>query len=587
MLSFEDTKVYAESIKAAYGDRDTIFEGMEDIFLMENAELPTADWIKETIDSTGRDKLLGAVRLLTAADPVWSVPREKNSDEIDQELASDVEKAASMMWTASGRIKKTPVHYLAVLSGLLYGQADIAVTRTADLVGRAATPAQKKRMEKIAARTPLMFESLNPKICYPVFDGYGLAAHYSVREMLVADVRARWGDKVLDGKKGTDVVDYSEYWDLEKHAVWVEGEDTPLLDEAHDLPVIPIASARMEGSELFDDEFKWQPFLYTMYKASSYKRASLLQTVMYTNLFTIGSNPQLVHQKSRPDSTLTTNFDQIGGVLEVPQGDSVQQLNLTAVTPEMQQMYDLLERKIETSTIYAQTLGEPLGANAPYSMVHLLSQAGRLPLVPYQRMLSNVITDAMQVGLEMLRAGKGTKVTAKGGNKGIELDFTKIPEDLELQATLDISMPQDRAQNAKTAIELSNSGMISLERAREDFLAIGQSDDEQTVIWSEQMANNQFQIKLQMQMEQMKMQMQQMMQQQPPQGMPQGMPPQGGQMPPQGMPPGMGQPPMQGEQIPPELLQQGAATDGLPLTEGLPPQGTNPDQMMPPGMGGM
>lgn len=575
-LSFEEVQAFAKEMKAAYSQRDTTFEEMDNIFLMENADLPTGKWIKETIDSTGRDKLLGAVRLLTAADPIWSVPRDKNSEDIEQKTASDLEKAAGMMWTAAGRAKKTPVHYTAVLAGLLYGQADIAVIKVEDLIKRASSPAQKKRLEKIAMRTPIIWEALNPKLCYPVFDGFGLAAHLTSREMKVVDVRNRFNEGVLEGKKNLDVVVYNEYWDLEKHVVWVDGESAALLDEEHDLPMIPVASARMEGSELFEDDFQHQPFLYTMYKGNTYKRASLLQTVMFTNLFTIGANPGIVHHKSNDNTKLVIDFTQPGGVIEVPLGDKVEPFNMKAITPEMQQMYDLLERKIETSTIYAQTLGEPLGANAPFSMVHLLSQAGRLPLVPYQRMLSNLITDAMSIGLEMLRS-TGGKLAVKGENKGIELDLNDIPEDVELRATLDISMPQDKAQDAKTAIELNRAGYISMERGREEYLGIGQSDDEQTQIWTEIMAQAQFDQRIQAMMQQAAMQAQQG--QMTPGAMPPGMP-QGQQMPPE-----MGQmPPMD-----PSMLDQTNAQPGLPLTQGQPPINMpNPDQMMPPGMpGGM
>ena len=254
--SFEEVKASAANLQSAYGERDTIFDEVEKIFLMDDAELPSKSWIKESKSPAGRNKLLGAVRLLTAADPVWSVPRDKNSDKIEQKDASNLEKAASMMWIASGRIKKTQVHYTTALSGLLYSQADIVVQSVDELIKAAGSnKALKNRLERVKKKTPVLFEALNPKICYPLFDAYGLAAHYSVREMAVVDVRARWGD-VLSDNNLTDLVNYHEYWDDEKHVVWVDGQDDALLDEEHDLPMIPIASARMEGSDLFEKEFQ-------------------------------------------------------------------------------------------------------------------------------------------------------------------------------------------------------------------------------------------------------------------------------------------------------------------------------------------
>ena len=323
-----------------------------------------------------------------------------------------------------------------------------------------------------------------------------------------------------------------------------------------------------------------------MYKGETYKRASLFQTIMFTNLFTIGSNPQIVHKKAPGSADAEIDYDVPGGKWEIDAGDSLEQFKLQAVTGDMQVMYDLIQNQIETSTLYSQTLGEPLGSNAPYSMVHLLSQAGRLPLVPYQRMLSNLVSDAMQIAFELLRAN-GSKFVVGGDKQGVEIDLNDF-EDIEIQGNLDISMPQDRTQNAKTAIELANSRMISKERAREDYLQIGQSDDEEQVIMNEAMTDVymqsqvvKFQQQQQMQMQQEMMQAQMQAQQAQGMGQPGMMPPQmppqmmQGQMP-QGMPP---------QGMPPEMLQQGAAQAGLPLTEALPPQGQpNPEEMGPPDM---
>jgi len=580
MPDFGEIKARAENIKSGFGERDKMYEAIEKIYLMDDSVMPTADWIKKTISPDARNKTIGAMRLLTATDPQWSVPRDTNSDDIDEGMASDIETACQMMWTASGRIRRRPVHIPAVLAGILYGQADITVNMTKKLLERANSN-QKKRVELAAAKTPLMFEALSPKICYPVFDAFGLAAHYSVRDMKVIDIISRWGkiaEDQLSGKKATQEIAYSEYWDSEYHSVWVAGTTKPLLHEQHGLPVIPIASGVLEGDELFDNEFRRQPFLYTTYKSGLHERQSLMLTLMYSAAFTVGSNPLMIYKSNTPGKELNIDYSNPGGIITIDSNENIEAFMPKIMSNDMRELMDVADQKSAESTLYAQVLGEPLGGNAPFSMVSLLSQAGRLPLVPYQRMLSSVITDAMQIGFALLRDAGDTTVRVGGKTVGIDLDFKAIPEDIEIEATLDIKLPQDKAQMAKMAIELVNAKLMTRARASEDFLQIGQPDKEREAIWSEDMAEIVYAQKAQDYMQKAMMKAQAAQQGQM-QGQPQGpMPP---QMPPELMGQMQGQPPMP----PGQMLEPQAAQEGLPMTEPVMPPG---EQMgMPPELGGM
>ena len=593
--TFQEIKAYADELIAAYAERDALYIEIEDAYLLNEVDMPAQDWVKISMSPDARNKTLGAVRLLTASDPKWTVPRDKNKDDLEESIASDLEKAAAMMWNGSGKTTKSPTHYGAVLSGVLYGQVDIAIISVNELIKSETNPAKKKRLQRIAKRTPLIWEILSPKVCYPVYDAFGLAAHCTMRELKVIDVKNRVGtaaEDQLTSKKNTDLVDYYEFWDETNHVIWLGGQNEPLLMVEHGLPSIPIASAVMEGGELFGDDYRWQPFLYTTVKSKTHARQSLILTLMYSNAFSTGASPINVYETNNIDKPLEIDYSLPGGLIKIERGESLAPLKRDTIDASMKELFQIAQQKAEESTMYSQTLGEPLGGNAPYSMVALLSQSGRLPLVPYQRMISSAITDAMQLGIDILRS-QGTK-KFKVGNQdmGIDLDLSVVPEDIELVATLEIDMPQDEFTQARIAMEVVKSGMLSIERARERYLNIGQSDDETKQIYKEKyidfLAQMEFQKKAQEAQMQQQMQQQQMMQAQ--QGMmPPGMQPQQGQMPPEMMgqqPPMM--PPTGPEGMPPDQMMEGMGgiPGGMPQQMPEQPPGMNPEEGLPPELQG-
>ena len=594
MKSFEEVKAYTDKIISSYGERDALYKEIDDAFLLEEIDMPNENWIKITMSPDARNKTLGAVRLLTAADPVWSVPREKNKDELNEETADSLEKAAAMMWTASGRIRKTPLHYTASLSGVLYGEIDIAIISVNELIANEKNPAKKRRLEKIAKKTPLIWEVLSPKICYPVYDVFGLAAHVVFREIKVIDATNRLGtvaQQQLEGQDKTKDVEFYEYWDEEIHAIWLGGQDQPIILKEHELPTIPIASAIVEGGDLFEDEKKWQPFLYSTIKGKIHARDSLILTLMYSNAFATGATPVNVYETNNVNKSLVIDYDTPGGVIKIERGESLTPMKRDTIDQSMKELYQITQQKAEESTIYSQTLGEPMGGNAPYSMVALLSQSGRLPLIPYQRMASNVITDAMTLGIEILRSQNYKKFKVGQTGVGINIDLSQIPEDVELVATLGIEMPQDEFSQARIAMELVKAELMSIEKAREKYLNVGQSSAETRQIYKEKyvkmLSELEFQRKAQeMQMKQQQELQNQMMQQQ--QGGGGMVPPGAGQGMPQMPPDGMMQPPPGGGGQPGDMMEGMSGIPGempMQMPQQLP--GQNPEEGMPPMEGGI
>jgi len=568
--SIETIKAKADEMRSAYAERDRVFQEVEKIYLLEDDTLPSEDWIKTVISPDPHNALIGAARIMTAADPTWDVPYDPDDEEAAK-LSSEVEKLAGAIWRQAGRVRGKPLHYQVALSALLYDEVHIADILTAELV-RASAGGRQARAKRIAAQTPLLFDVLPPRCCYAVDDGLGLAAHLTVRRMRVWDVLARWpgAEAQFANVKPGEEVEYSEYWDHEVHAVWTDRVDEPLYYGPHGLAEIPIAYAVVEGSDMWGADHRdavRQPFLWTTYKSGLYRAANIGMTVLTTMAYLIGANPKMVAY-TLDDRDIEIDWSDPGGMIRMRNGEKLEPLAKMVVDPSIREALNLAQTKITESTIYRQVLGEPLGANAPYSMVALLSQAGRQALIPYQRMCSWVIGDAMLKGLRLLKSAKSGVVRVSTRDRdgrpagALQFDLKTLPDDLELTCTLDVQLPQDERMMVHMAGEASSGSdpLVSRRYARERWLKIGQPDDMQEEIWREQLAGVKVMAKIQEEMQRLQQNMAIQQPNVPPQmqirpGMNLA---QGGMMPP-GVPPG----------VPPGALAQigagGGAEAGLPL----------------------
>lgn len=495
--SFDDIKKSAQYLVTAWAPAMKIYDEMDRMYFMDDPDIQKTaqrEDLKLSISPDARNKLDGAARLLHATDPVWDVSKTDEADD----RSSDFEEAARAMWDASGKLNGTPVHYDLILSGLLYDGAHVSITRTSDLVkyAKGQSPAFRARAEWMAQRTPIIFDVWNPRDCYPLFDRYGLAAHLHRVESRKQDIVSAWGTKaenILSRHKATDEVTLCEWWSLDSHCVWVEGVGDAILLVPNRLPAIPVVAGQAYGStRLFSKiEEQVQPFLYTANKSQMWFRQNLGLTVLFSQIYRVGMSPLLAWTKGpgQEDKHLAIDTSNPIGIVELGPGENLQQILKGAVDPVFFQASQIADQKMEESTIYSQALGQSLGATAPFSSVALLSQAGRLPLVSPQRRLGWLIGRAMETAFRLLKAEGGVK-KIRGGSSITEIKANDIPDDLEIMANLEITLPQDKLQMSQIALLLSQGDkpLTSQAWARNEILQMGQSDAMDEEIWTEQAA---------------------------------------------------------------------------------------------------
>jgi len=576
---FGAIKTRCENLVQEMGSRDTQCDKMERIFLMdwdEEAEVARKqENIRITKSPDPRNKTIGALRLLAAGDPAFSVPEEKNVKSV-VDISDKLERWATVLWRNMGRVRQNPLHYDIVLSLLLWSEVHIGITKTSDLVERAkgGDPVAYERAKELENRTPFLADVWHPKDGYPEFGPTGLNSFYRRVKVTSGQILDEYGDEAVRQLGGTQNR-YAEhelniFWDHKIRYDWMTSAgDRPLWFEEHGLPNIPVIAMLGEGSMLFEDpEDQRQPFLFAAYKSDLWKRQNLAMTVLYTTMYSLGTNPQYLFHAIGPERELDIDWSTPGGVAQLLPGEDFKALDKNLNEPAIIAGLELADRMVSESTIYSQTLGEPLGGNAPYSMVAMLHQAGRLPLLMTQRKGSWAIADVVKLCLQWWKK-EGGKTTSDiyGG-----LMAKEVPSQFELEAKLDIALPQDRLQQANTARVLTDGErpLVSRRYAREEFIGIEQPDQMVEDIWDENAADLRAKEHFLMEEEQILRKQEELFQrkmalQQQQQQMMQGPPP--GMQGPPGMPPGM----------PPEMPPQ-QGPPGMP--PGGPPMGPSPEEMM-------
>lgn len=555
---FRITQEYATHLKSLYGERNSMYDQMEQIYFGEWAEEGTVrmrnNKIKITTSPDARNAIKGAIRLLISSDPVISVPYDQNQADA-KEKSEALERNAAIMWRAASRVRGDPLHYDVIRSALIFDEFQIGITETASLVGYAKTMggAIQARAEAAAEMTPILYDVYDPRSGYADMDPLGLRAHYRETQVYAATVREQYGklaEAALAKFKDYDMVTLCTFYDLIKTCVWVQGVEMPIVQAEHGFPTIPVVVGTVEGSRLFSKtEKQREPFLYTLWKTGLWNRQNLALTVMYTWVFAIGANPMFVEKLNQAGQGVEVDWSRAGGKARVPFGaDFYPMGSKGAIDPSILQALEIADAKAGESTIYSQVLGEPLSGNAPFSMVALLNQAGRLPLVTPQRKCSWGIGDALKKGLLIIKSG-GRQAKAKFGGEMVTIKPGDIPDGFEIEAKLDVALPQDKLQNAMVADKISqgDTPLVSQQWTRENILNVGLNDAMQEEIWSERAAGAMFAKYLQDLMT--------------PQAIPPGAP--------VGMPPGMAGPGM-----PPGAQMEMANPNQVGMTgmEGLPPE---------------
>ncbi len=491
-------KAHAARLESVDSNRLGVFKAMDDMYMMNDPDLPDGDWIHDTVSPEARNAEDGVFRLLAATDPIWSVPKETNDESIQKD-ASDLEEAARTIWDQAGKIQMRPVHFDAIRTGIHYGELHILIHSTKSLVDlHLEESGSKNKARQVAERVPALFEVINPRYGFPEWGLTGLTAYYSKRDLTVSDIRSRYGIGALASKGETDTTTVHDYWSLDYHVVWADGEAEPYVAVENTDAFIPVAAVLCEGGMIFNidgNNQSRQPFLFTAYKSNIWKNLNLSLTVMNSQVFYIGARPLLVYEGAA-ETVPDVDRGEPGGIIKINTGEKLYTLAEKIIDPTMISVYQINSDNFERSTIYRTATGGMIGPGTAYSTVALTSQQGRLPTIVYQRMISLCLGEAMRIAFYLAKKDKAS-VKAKSVNGLKKIEPASIPDWFDLNATLEVDQASDDRVNSQVAAEGVKNGLWSRRYGREKYSKIGQSNAMDAEVWGERFADLNFQLAFQ------------------------------------------------------------------------------------------
>ena len=530
----------AKELKARYTERDSLYDELERIAFLNWAERAATQMkapnVKITVSPDPRNQFLSSVQLLASSMPLFRIPNS------ERYLGGEsiLERFINGLWKEMNKLYGSSLLYDMIFSAQLYGEVHFATTDMQDFLGyyKKKGTAYERRARRAAKRSPFLGEVFNAHECYVDYDKLGLVAHYRTVKTRARNVAGEHGDAGIKATKdmqdGDDII-YNEWWDLDNHAIWLD-EGNVILYGEHGMPFIPIETVITDGSQhMFKDtNYQRQPFLYAVAKSGLWERQNLSLSALYTLIFETGFSPLFAYTRNQPGKHLEMDFSGPFNVVNLDQGEGFTSLSKNLIDPSIEMGMNIANGLVEDSTIYRTARGQTIGANAAYSTHALLTQSGRLPLVTPQKRLEWLLSNSMEKCIERMATGGSRKVISLIEE---ELQDVTIPEDIVVEATLEMRMPQDNLQSANIATAMKQAGLVSDEWIQSKLLQIEQPEEMYEKIWSEQAAGAIVQAQIQtmvqqqmMKVQQQQMQMQQAQQQamQPPQGMqPEGMPPEG------------------------------------------------------------
>ena len=474
---FDDIKTHARDMKSDYTKRNTEFEAYENMFLMKAAESDKGnETVKVTTSPTAHNKVDGVERLLQSQNVRFDVrSRIATKNECEQ-----IEKLIAQWWDNMYSVNGKPLMNEIIHASALYSDVHIGLTFLEDYKKYNPKDPRIKRLER---RTPVLFEVWNPRYGYPERDAFGLSAYYQELKVPFSYVKNVYGSLVdKNARKDSASVTLYRYWDLENYCIWYENE---LLDcGPHNLPCIPVSVSCTEGSDLFEKkEDRYHPLLFALKRSSLWERENLALTTLYTTAAAIAFTPSF---KWKTDSNEDLRVEISDGIqyFRMNKGDDVEAItNKGVFTREIGDIIQLTTNLIDNSTVYDTAFGTS-GGGSSFSESTLLAQSARLPLVPIQKNVGRAIGDIVQVAIDIMR------------ERGINVNFgeheikgKEIPEDITVDAKLDIILPQERTQLAATAATINANGLASKEWVRSEVMGCSNNEEMEKQIAQEKVSS--------------------------------------------------------------------------------------------------
>ena len=483
------------------------------------AGLNKYDYMHKVTDHSPHDAIKAGVNVLTG-NPVRVKVLPSQMTEEQATAANEWERVLKWQLLQANRRRPVSVEADAALSALLYqAVAMMVIDLDWQIEQVGALEADTRRLQNARRYGKYIVNTYNPKDVHVLRSSYGVEYVVLAQERLASEVKYEWGkaaagleDAAKEGKR----VDYYYCMGYDEWACWTEGDggEVVLLPPTkNQLPFLPWV-AMMGGSTLeTDPKHQYHSILYPLYQTGSWETLCVLRTLMTTEAIA-----QAFKKDKVVDGDVELDYTNADGIMQVPAGTNVQQLNKSPIDPAKMQIAEMIRGDVERATVSRLLQGGDTGAES-FAGLNLMTQTAIGALKPAKDLTQQALAEMFTL-MVLWADYTETPITGKGMSKEDAGDEYAIMPDtidvnnLYIQAELNPQIPTDMMQRANVAslvvplgyskkAALSDLGVDDPEKMLEEsFMEQLDEAQQQMVIQGMQMQAQQAAMDMQAQQEQ-------------------------------------------------------------------------------------
>lgn len=313
-------------------------------------------------------------------------------------------------------------------------------------------------------------------------------------ERPVGEIRSRWGEviggSILPGRRDTDRVTWTEYWDEERCIYLVE--NTEILNVEHGYGFLPYTIGYGYHTPLITGETVGIGILAPIADALRHQQRLFANESAIVEKY---AWPTILAESPQGDKL---EIDMHPGAINyLMPGESVTYLEWKSTLPEIKQLADELNGYIDRATFSGVQYGEKQPSGTSGYLGSILASATQIKINPVKRGIEFGMEDVNEKVLRlverMLPEGETLSVDGED-HRQKQFDVSIKAKDIagyynnsvKLQPTL----PEDESQKGMIALRLVQANILSKATAREKYLDLESPEDEEEAILREKVIDH-------------------------------------------------------------------------------------------------
>ncbi len=480
MDDFETIKARALVLVQEDSKRDGLYDALESLWLLEDAETPQgqADYTTRSPTPFTVPRQIG--NILAGNAPVIRVI-ESAETEAAKVKSGRIKAGLDALLFRANQNGENLVGQLVTMA-VVYGRA---VMKVMDM--GAVWAMQEMSEEEISAETdagalPYALLPCHPRMVHTFRGPHRVDHVVEVTQRRLRWVRSYYGDKAGFIKGEDDELgDYYEYWDHKVNCAWWGNDDSQaIIGPVEYNGIIPYCDFPCSAQFFLNrSDLESPSFLYPLYATRITRRLNLAYTIWANNAVKLGNSGFAFYTRSGEAPEM--KLDVPGASVGLYTDERMTPLHDARIAPILAQLYTNLKADEEMCTLSRVISGNaPGGVTAGYA-IGVLGQGAASVLSPIKGAVEACLADALRKVVRRVKLS-GEPLEVWGERKLTTLKPQDLDEHQHIEVAIKPRLPQDRMQEANVAGYLQRLGSVSQETILEDILGMDAELERQRTI---------------------------------------------------------------------------------------------------------